>query len=225
MKATKLELESKFGEIDFKEGNNSIMFTDALWELPEAQSELLDKYDKEVETHRQSLYSHAYMPAVRFITSDIGKCSATLIPMFRISNKVYFRLNDGIKVEHKKGMGGIATYKTEISRIFAKFNDITKVMAEMAKCEIANPLNALVLMSKKVGLPKRFLGEAYEDIEMFTNGGSCYMDDLFLAIASCTGTATRSGASHWRVLELEEAVSKIMSLKWSEYDIPGVVAW
>ena len=51
------------------------------------------------------------------------------------------------------------------------------------------------------------------------------MDDIYLAIAGCTAVAKRMNVSYQRILDLEEAVAKILSFRWSEYDVPGVVSW
>ena len=158
---TSKELTAKFGETDFKEGYNSYAVTSVLWELPDAQNELLDKYDDAVKTHNKSLYSHSFMPAVRFISSDIGVCSATAIPMFKLPNGAYFRVNNGIKVEHKGGGNRMEKYNDEIKTIFAKFADVKKTIAAMADCEIANPLHALMLICKKAGISKVYAAEAY----------------------------------------------------------------
>ena len=220
-------LTGKFGEIKFTEGEYNYEYVSAFWELPEAQEILLDKYNNAVKSHPTRLHGRTFMPAVRFITSDIGKYAATLIPVFKMSNNSYFRINGGIKVAHKGGGNiiGLDAYKDEADKIFAKFCDVEKTLAAMAECEIHNPLNALVGMCKKAGIGKTYATEAYEEIERFTCGRSCFMDDIYLSIAGCTAEAKSKGVTGTKLLGLEEAVAKILYYKWEEFDVPGVVSW
>lgn len=221
-------MAEKFGELKFIEGVNNYRITDAIWELPDAQSDLLEAYDDIVSLHSRTMYGHSFMPAIHFITSDIGKCAATVIPMFKLKSNTYFRINDGIKVAHKRiasGEDGVELYTKEIDKIFAKFADVEKTLAEMAKTEIENPLNAFVGICKKVGIPKKYVAEAYEDLDRFSQGGVVYMDDIYLCISGCVGAAKRMKAPKSKQFELEENCAKILHMPWSDYDIPGTVAW
>ncbi|MBQ7673633.1 MAG: hypothetical protein IJT36_03790 [Alphaproteobacteria bacterium] len=221
-------LSDKFGETVFIEGSNNYRMTDCFWKFPEAQGDILEAYDDIVATHSKSMFGHSgFIPAVHFMTSDIGKCAATLIPGFLLKN-TFFRINDGIKVAHKRassGDDGIELYTKEIDKIFAKFADIEKTLAEMAKTEIENPINAFVGLCKKAGIPKKYVAEAYEDLERFACGGSVYMDDIYLCISSCVGTAKRLGAPKSKQFELEENAAKILHMQWRDFDVPGIVTW
>ena len=102
-----------------------------------------------------------------------------------------------------------------------------RTLGMMAKCEIYNPLNTLVGLCKKAGISKKYAAEAYDDIKNFTADGtrSCYMDDIYLAIAGCTATAKHMGVKGYKLLEIEECVAKILCYVWAEFDVPGSVAW
>ena len=224
LKATTKTLRDRFGAIRFCEGEITHAVTTALWELPDAQSDLLDVYNDSVEKHKRQLHGRTFMPAVRFITSDVGKCAATLIPVFKMSNGACIRINSGIKVAHK-GSGGIDAYMKAIDLIYAKFKDMGKTISAMSRCCIDHPLNALVGMCKKAGIPKKYASIAYDEIEMFAGTGSCYMDDIYLSIASITAAAQRSGLTKNRILDLEESIAKILSFDWDSFDVSGTVSW
>lgn len=228
---TNKTITDKFGKPSFIEGENNYSYTSVIWELPEVQEEILEAYDDTVIAHTSRLYGRAFMPAVRFITSDIGQSAATLIPLFKHKKGAYFRFNDGIKVAHKLNLSGkpvgVEAYEEAIQSIFAKFQDMDKTLGVMAKCEITNPLNTLVGLCKKAGISKKYASEAYDDINNFTGNGSCgcYMDDIYLAIAGCTATAKHMGVKGYKLLELEESVAKILSYDWTEFDVSGIVSW
>ena len=112
---TERALNDKFGNLKFVSAENNYTYTSALWELPEAQDDLLEAYDKCVQKHTKRLHGKNFMPAIRFISSDVGKYAATAIPLFKM-NGTYFRINSGIKVAHKLGTGnkvGIENYEKE----------------------------------------------------------------------------------------------------------------
>lgn len=225
---TEKVLTEKFGELKFVRGENNYTYTTALWELPEVQDELLDKYDASVKQHSRSLHEHNFMPAVRFLTSDIGMYAASLFPEFRMKNGAYVRINSGIKVEHKSGGGSdrLEVFESNAHTIFAKFCDLSKTMAAMANCCISYPLNALVGICKKASIPKRLASDAYEEIERFCAGGrSCYMDDIYLSIAGSVADAGMNGLSTQKQLALEESAAKILNYKWKDFDVAGVVTW
>lgn len=225
LEITEQQLTARFGNLRFVNGYNNYSITTALWELPDVQDELLDKYDDAVKSHKRSLYGHNFMPAVRFMTSDIGLCAATIIPEFRLKNGAYFRVNNGSKIEHKKRPNNSAmeNFEAAAAGIFAKYCDLEKTMAAMANCSVNYPLNALVGMCKKAGIPKKYASEAYEELERFCAGGrSCYMDDIYLSIASCMAAANIPES---KKIALEDSAAKILGYKWKDFDVAGVVAW
>lgn len=228
LSVTEDTLKDKFGNIRFVIGENNHEYTSALWELPDAQDKIMETYDKLIPVHSHRLHGRNFMPAVRFITSDIGKYAATLIPIFKMPGGIYFRINSGIKVAHKIGSGdkvGMDAYEEEIQGIFAKFTDVEKTMQAMAKTYIHNPVNAMIGMLKKAGIGKRLANDAVEEIERFACGRGCYMDDIYLSIAGITDAAKKAKMSGSRLLDLEENISKILYYKWSDFDVAGTVAW
>lgn len=224
---TEKALNDKFGNLKFVSAENNYTYTSALWELPEAQDDLLEAYDKCVQKHTKRLHGKNFMPAIRFISSDVGKYAATAIPLFKM-NGTYFRINSGIKVAHKLGTGnkvGIENYEKEIDTIFSKFIDMEKTMGAMSNCYIEHPVNAMIGFCKKAGIGKRIATDAVEEIERFSNGSGCYMDDIYLSIAGVMSAAQQKGMSSMQLLDLEENIAKILYYKWKDFDVAGTITW
>lgn len=225
---TERKLTEKFGNIKFVNGETNHVYTSATWELIDAQEQLLENYENAIYSHAH-IHGHNFMPAVKFITSDIGVYAATLIPCFKMSNGACVQLNDGIKVHHKKGnknnIVGIKAYEQEAEGIFAKFADLEKTLVAMSNTRIQHPTNALIGMCKKAGISKKYASLALEEIETYAAGQPLFMDDIYLSIAAITASAKSDGMNGRALLNMEENIAKILNYKWENFDIGGVVAW
>ena len=105
--ATKNALNKRFGVPQFKEGSNSHSYTSAIWELPDVQSELVNKYQQALSTAVSRNHSANWMPMVRFSTSDTATSSAVLMPKLKPSSGGYaFCIGKGIRVEHMMKTSG-----------------------------------------------------------------------------------------------------------------------
>ena len=51
------------------------------------------------------------------------------------------------------------------------------------------------------------------------------MHDIYLSMTECVGLAKQAGASASTLVNIEEAIAKVMSLDWKSFDVGGVVAW
>ncbi|SCI82154.1 Uncharacterised protein [uncultured Clostridium sp.] len=78
---------------------------------------------------------------------------------------------------------------------------------------------------KKAGIGKRIATDAVEEIERFSNGSGCYMDDIYLSIAGVMSAAQQKGMSSMQLLDLEENIAKILYYKWKDFDVAGTITW
>lgn len=228
---TKTELGNRFGKPDFKYAYNKHDYTYAVWELPDAQSDLINYYQQALDTAVSANHAINFMPAVRFSSSDTATSSAMLMPMFKLPSGTYFRLVDGIQVEHKRSVragkkAGVELYEEQVTDLFARFNECAEIIQRMGETEIWNPVNCLVGICNKLRIPRRYADAAREEVERYCIGNPCCsMHDIYLSMAECVGYAQSMGASRSVVLNLEESIAKVLTLDWKEFDVGGVVAW
>ncbi len=217
----------RFHKVDFKSGTVSHNLTYFIAELPEAKEKLNEAYNKSVIFTGRKV---DLMPAVLFCTSDTGDSAATLKPLYRLTGeKYYFPINDGLKVTHVRSKGsspdGVEKFEEVSGMIHAKFEDTAETIGKMAKLVINNPMNAYVAIMKKVGIAQKYAKDGYDDLLCYCGGQPCSMNDVYLSATRCLSTAKMANASGSVVRALDDAVSRILCLRWEDFDIPGTVAW
>lgn len=227
----KSELDSRFGGSVFVAGMNSHDYTQAVWELPYAKDDLLDVYQKAMVGAVSSCHTIDFMPAVRFASSDTASSSASLIPLFKLPSGTYFRLGDGIQVEHERtlrvgAIDGVELFEERAKDLFAQFNETADIIAKMSLTEIWNPVNTLVGICNKLKIPKKYADAAREEVERFcVTSRVMSMHDIYLSMAECVGYARQLNASKNVIFNLEESVAKALTLDWKTFDVGGIVAW
>lgn len=202
-------------------------FTKAVFELPDAQKTLNRVYQDAIKNGRKT----EIMPAVEFRTSDVRNSAATISPIYRLNNRSggYFALTSPLKVDHRRAGGknkdGLEAFADMTARIYIRFKDAEETIEAMSKTWIHYPLNAFILMTQKVGLPKKYAKEGYEDLERYTGGTACSMYDVYMSIVLANETAKNAGLQGLALSNIEDCVAAVLSLNWTDYDMPGVVAW
>jgi hypothetical protein len=229
--ATKNALNKRFGVPQFKEGFNSHSYTSAIWELPDVQSELVNKYQQALSTAVSRNHSANWMPMVRFSTSDTATSSAVLMPKLKPSSGGYaFCIGKGIRVEHMmKTSGavyGLEKFQQEAENLYALFEDGAELMKKLGEVEIANPVNCLVGICIALKIPRKYADPAREEVDTFTiSTPRMSALDIYLSLAQIPQYAKDNGASETKILELEETVAKILNMDFTDYDVGGVVSW
>ena len=220
-------LQARFGELDFKSGTNEHEFTTATWELPDAQNDILTKYQNVLSNNAVSrCMPENFMPAVKFCSSDSGGSSAMLIPVFRLHSGTYYPLVKGVEIKHKKSSHGISKFRAEANEIYAKFEDSLKKVEKLAKIEVWHPQNAVISICNKYNIPKKYGTYALELVEKFAVGLPCLSaHDIYLCICEIVGYAQKHGVSSSYLFNLEENVARVVNCDWSEHDVSGTVAW
>lgn len=224
---SKNSLKSRFGTAQFIEGTNSHGFTSAVWELPDAQSEIISKYQQAITGAVNRQYAINFMPAVRFSSSDTASSSAFLTPCYKM-NGTYFRLVDGIQVKHiKSGKEyGVELFEKEAGNIYAQFEAASEVISRLASISVFNPENAVISLCKRYNIPKKYGEAARQEIENLMFGEDFLSaHDVYLAMTNVVVEAKRCNANQRVVDNLSESVAKILKADWSEHDVGGTVSW
>lgn len=233
LRITKEQLEKKFGEIRFEEGYTSNAITLAFWELPEAQSLLIDAYQDALSSAISSCHAINFMPAVRFSASDTARSCAELVPYFKAGN-FNISFGTGVSVRHEKkasGSYGLELFEEEVSDLFAKFDETFDTIKRLAEIEIFNAENCFVGLINRLNkgqslIPKKYADEVREEIANFAqNYTSVSAHDIYISMCRIPSIAKASGATKKSILTMEETLSRVLSLDWEEYDIGGTVTW
>lgn len=226
---------AKYGEVKFEGGYHSNSYTTALWSLPDAQDDLITAYQDALKNAASHNHAVNFMPVVRFSASDTAHSSAILRPMFQKPNGITFSLGDGISVKHeRKGSStdyGMELFEQQASELYAKFGESMEDLKRMAETAIYNPQNCVVgifnwINRSQTVIPRKYADVIREEVEIMTvNSPVLSMHDIYLSMTECVGLAEQGGASKATLMNIEEAIARVMSLDWKSFDVGGVVAW
>lgn len=220
---TEAELTARFGKLSLISGTNEHSFSTCLLEMPDAQGDLLAKYKNAVG--KMGLRGVNFMPCVRFSTSDTTMSCARIAPLFRTKDGGLIPFGVAIGVKHERGLNSQLTiYRDAVKQIYAKFEESAKLFGDMATTMLEYPIAALIGMCDKVGITKKLSAEAASDLAKLMSTGRCTMHDVYLSIAEISFYAQRDQLTMMRQMELEEAISRVVLLKWTDFDIPRDVS-
>ncbi len=185
-------IRRRFGTGDFIRGSCGHGMTTAVWELPDAQMRLLDRYRKALGQNG-SRYPVNYMPVLRFASSDTGASSAVLEPLFWVPRTdSLLRFTDGARVRHTKrgAKPAMKEFEEQAEGIFARFEESAKVIAELASVTIYNGINCVVSLCGRYGIARKYGEAARVEMERLTSGGCAVTaHDLYLCMsATCSAT-------------------------------------
>lgn len=224
-------ITKRFGEAVLTEGYNSHGFTRAMWELPDAQSRMVDMYQNALtDSGNPTQYALSFMPGVDFHSSDTAGSCASLDPVF-FKGGIAIHFVDGVHIKHlrrgdARDREGVDLFAEGAQNIFAKFEDATKVIADLATKKIYNPGNCCIRLCNRYRISPKYGQAALEEVERIA-AGELFITahDLYLAMSEVLAEAERCDASQSVVNNLEEALMKITRTDFSKDDISGMVAW
>lgn len=236
LKIAERNLAKSFGTLDFKHAYHTNGYTSVVWELPDAQNDILDAYQNALKNAVSQIHAINFMPAVRFSTSDTQRSSAFLTPIFKRSTGTYFKLVEGVAVKHEKStrpgqMFGLDLFEVQSTQLFAKFNDSIETVKAMAETEIYHPVNCFVGICNYLNrgssvISRKYADAARQEVERFAiNCPIMSMHDIYLSMSECLTAAQQAGASKSTIFNIEEAIAKVLTLDWKAFDIGGTVAW
>ena len=100
-----------------------------------------------------------------------------------------------------------------------------KSLTGLLEIEIRNPVNCLLGVCKRVGITKKLAYEAAQAFVDHYGDGPCTAHDVYYGINETVFLLQCDGATGSRVVQAEETVARALSVRWSDYDIPGELKW
>ena len=233
LEVARRELTKKFGTIVFKSGYTSNFLTEAVWELPDVQSDICDKYQQALASAATNLHAINFMPCVRFTSSDTSDSAAKLCPMLMLGNGAMMSLGSPVAVKHVRSgeIFGVELFEQRAGEVFAKLDETVERMRLMGECELFNPVNACVgfinAVNKTNVIRRKYADTAREEIEtaLIMNPIMSVHDVYLFITETIMGLAEANHEPMQQQLKMSEALSRIVSLNWKDFDIGGTVAW
>ena len=215
-------LDSHFPGNTFAGASYDHSLMSASWELT-GQDDMVKAY-KDALKHND-IYIDDIQPALRFSTSDVGVCGANLYPSLVAGNdQRIITLGSPLRLEHKAG-ASLDKFQEQLGFIYSLYTQAVKQLADLLSIEIINPINCLIGVMKRIGIPKKLAFSAIDLFKAQSGDDPCTAHDLYYGICEVIFMKQCEGASGSQLAKVEEDVARALSIRWHNYDLPGEIKW
>ena len=214
-------LNDNFAGCTFAGGFYDHSSATAAWEL---------KDDMLVESYKQALTLHdvAYselVPAVRLFTSDVGISGANLYPtLYTGKRSGTITLGSPLSLEHR-GEKTMRDFDDMLRLLYSQYQLALGNLTKLLDVDIDNPVNCMLGICKRIGVGKKLAYEAAEQFKAQYGEDPCTAHDIYYGISQIVWMVTCGGATGTKIVKTEETVAKALSVRWENYDIPGIFKW
>jgi len=215
-------LDKRFPGAEFEHGYTDHSLTSASFLLPRQRDDLLSAYRATLAAQGKSALANKLTPGVRFTTSDVGVSSAKISALL-LGLDMPIQIGGVIAVEHR-WEAKPADFADAMQKAFAKFGDAVSKLEKLAHITLANPVNAMTAVCKKLSLPKKAAMEAISMFEM-TSGPGATAHDVFMALQEILFLLKTEHTPQAKLLSVEESIARALTLRWPDYDLAKAVSY
>lgn len=217
-------LETRMPGYCFMDGYTDYAITTARITFPFQATQLMKKYRKTCEEHGIHIDSKI-TPAIRFQTSDIGTNGANINAYLHCSDGKTVCCGNSLKMAHK-GKASIDAFAENVNLSFAKFEDMTKELERLCDIRLRHPVNAMIAVMKRLGLPKKLSMESISRFEAVIGEGISSAHDVYWAMNDILLSLKSSKDNDkTNMLNVEESLARALHLNWLEYDYAIRPTW
>ena len=211
-------INGKYDEATFKAGYYDHTMTPATWEIED--DELVSSYRKALKNYREDL-NDQLSAAVRISTSDVGASGANIYYSLLVGeDKRPLVLGKALKLAHEK-KASMAEFDANMSMAFARYEEALAGVERLFHIYLNHPVNVISGLMERVKIGKKLIAETVEQFKATYMGGACSGYDVYCAICTSIFLSEVNGVQGKPLADLEESVSRCLTLRWSDYDIPG----
>jgi len=214
-------LNAHFPGYRFAGGSYDHSLFTASWALG-GNDELLAAYKEALMLHEVPFDN--IKPALRLASSDVGISGANLFPTLHTGNGNIISLGNPLKLEHRAG-ATLERFDEQLDMIYAQYKSAIGALEKLLYIEIANPVNCMGGVMKRIGIPKKLAFHAMDLFGAQYGASACTAHNLYYGINEVIFMLQCDGASGTRVAQMEETVARALSVRWSDYDMPGEFKW
>ena len=209
-----------FQNAKFQQGLADHDSTTAVWEvederLTKAYEELLVRYDKKIAGKLKAV--------IRITTSDVGTSGANIFYSLIEGDRTII-LGEDLKVMHKN-CKGIEDFTTNMESVFEYYKEVLKNVTRLCDIRINYPANAMAGVMNKEGFGKKQIAETVESFKVSFGDQPCSAYEVYCGICELLYLAQKKGETGRKLIKLEEKISRCISKRWHDYDIPGDIRY
>ena len=213
-----LYLEETYHQVRFLKGYFSHELAAASWQVQDP--ELLNTY-RELLLQYGEQASAELSACIRVQSSDVAFSGANISCIIEDGiNQRPLILGSAIKLEHSNG-ATVEAFAGNMGQIFSRYQEAVQGMEKLFMIEIKYPDSAMAGIMKKAGIGKQLI---FQTVEQFANThglGACSGYELYCGICEAVFLAQCKGMSVKGLIDLEEMVSRCLSFRFEDYDVPG----
>ena len=116
-------------------------------------------------------------------------------------------------------------FDSSLDMLFAQFADTIKKLESLLDLTLCYPVNAMTLACKKLAMPKAAAMEAIEMFRMAVGETPASAHDVYMAMQEILFILKTGHVPESKLLSVEESIARALTLRWSEYDLPGAVSY
>jgi hypothetical protein len=219
----KAKLDERFPGSEFDAGYSDHSITGAAWTLPNQRDELLDTYRKTLEAQGKTALAAKLMPGIRFTTSDTGVGSAKVTALL-MGLSYPIPIGGTVATEHRR-QTKIEDFQETLGLLFAQFEDAVAHLEKLTEVYLDYPVNAMTAICKLLKMPKKVALEAIGMFEVASGGAEATAHDVYMAMQEIMFICKTQSIPENKMLRLEEAMARALTLNWSNYDYAKAVSW
>ena len=215
-------LQNNFPGYTFAGASYDHSIVTALWVL-DGEEGILKEYKECLQAH--GLPNEKVELGLRLTTSDTGLSGANLYPMLFLG-KEYKNLPLGspLKLEHKN-KADLTKFDEQLNLLYAQYSKALGGMQKLMDVYVKYPVNAMLGIMKRIGVPKRYAMAVADDFKVRTGGKACSVYEAYLAIAEVISLMQYECAEGSKIVQMEENITRAINLRWKDYDIAGDIYW
>ncbi len=223
MKALESRLDERFPGNEFQTGYSDHAVSTAMWAFPKQREDLLDTYDKALTAHGQKGLAAKLMPGIRFSTSDVG-VSAASVSALLLGGQYPIRIGSVVAVEHRR-QSKVDDFGNALDMLFAQFTHTIAKLEKLLDVTLCYPVNAMTAVCKKLSLPKKAALEAIDMFDMAIGNGMATAHDVYFALQEIPFILKSANTPESKLLSVEEAIARALTLRWEDYDLARAVSY
>ena len=214
---TPQEIQKAIGQFAVKYG-----IATAVWSL-ENQDSLLQEYRESLQ--KRGLPNQKIQLGLRLTTSDTGQSGANLYPMIFFGSEARnIPLGSALKLQHKN-KADLAKFDEQLNLLYAQYSKALGNMQSLMDVYVLYPINAMLGVMKRVGVPKKYAMEVSEDFRIQNGNVPCSVYEVYLQIAEVIYLMQCEGIDGSKIVQMEENIARAVHLRWKDYDIAGEYHW
>ena len=215
-------LQDNFSGYTFAGASYDHSIVTAVWSLDNEET-LLKEYKESLQTH--GLPCDEIQLGLRLTTSDTGQSGANLYPMIFFGSELRnIPLGSPLKLHHKN-KADLARFDEQLNLLYAQYSKALGNMQSMMDVYVLHPINAMLGVMKRIGIPKKYATLIAEDYRLKRGDTACSAYEAYLQISEVIYLMQCDGAEGSKIVMMEENIARAVQLRWKDYDFAGEYHW